>query len=127
MLRAVELQKPAMRQLGHRVRVMAIRMVREARVRDLPMVMDLEVRIRIVQGETNQIVVLGRLRIRFNGFEENWFLLRKPVFLTLSVGPVQGAFRPSGLVNMSHPPFSPSPFSDSFKRNLSLQSIRCQN
>jgi hypothetical protein len=62
---------------------------------------------RIVQDETRQVVVRVRLPIRFNGFEENWFLLRKPFFITLSVGPVLRAFRLSGLVNMSHPPFSP--------------------
>ena len=76
----------------------------------------------MVQGEANQVVVRDRLPIRFSftGFEENRFLLRKPFSMTLSVGPVLRAFRPSGLVNMSHLHFSPSAFSDSFKRNLSL-------
>jgi len=69
--------------------------------------MVLEARGRIVQDETRQVVVRKRLPIRFNGCEENWFLLRKPSFITLLVVPVQGAFRLSGLVNMSHLPVSP--------------------
>ena len=79
---------------GPRVQVMAIITVLEGHGR-------------IVQDETNQVVVRVRLPIRFNGFEENWFLLRKPFSITLSIGPVLRAVGPSGLVNMSHAPFSP--------------------
>ena len=64
----------------------------------------------MVQGETNRVVVRDRLPIRFSftGFEENRFLLRKPFSMTLSVGPVLRAFRPSGLVIMSHTHFYPA-------------------
>ena len=72
---------------GPRVRVMATITLREGRGR-------------IAQDETRQVVVRVRLPIRFNGFEENWFLLRKPFFIILSVGPVHRAFRLCGLVNL---------------------------
>ncbi len=72
-----------MLRLEPHVQVMAIISLLEGRGLDLQIIMVLEGRSRMAQDETNQVVDRVHLRIRFNGFEENWFLLRKPFFITL--------------------------------------------
>ena len=103
MHRAAGLLRLAMPRLGPRVRVMAIITGLEARVWVLVIIMVREARNRIVQDETNPVVVRVRLPIRFNGLGKPRFLPRTHFSKTLSLGSVQRAFRPFGRANTSNP------------------------